>query len=177
MRYGDVILKKKEVLIWFILTLYFFWVDWKIGILCLVFMICMTFTAFLFYPRLQKLRIREYKARGLLNDSVYDRMGTLLKTISSNGQVKEELHFTAQELVHRKAEEDLRQVLLEPDDGLNVEVVGCDLVFFSFLSYITSLKFNFIEPMNDYSILNEHNKQSLSNQSNQSNYNVPLMDI
>ena len=184
----------------FVLTLYFFWVDWKIGILCLVFMICMTFTVFLFYPRLQKLRIREYKARESLNDSVYDRMGTLLKTISSNGQAKEELHFKDQELVHRKTEEEARvtswtyYVILDGvvflfivsilacyfhlftrnsqnSQNSSKRLIASFLVFFSFLSYITSLKFNFIEPMNDYSILNEHNKQSLSNQSNQSNQN------
>ena len=184
----------------FVLTLYFFWVDWKIGILCLVFMICMTFTVFLFYPRLQKLRIREYKARESLNDSVYDRMGTLLKTISSNGQAKEELHFKDQELVHRKTEEEARvtswtyYVILDGvvflfivsilacyfhlftrnsqnSQNSSKRLIASFLVFFSFLSYITSLKFNFIELMNDYSILNEHNKQSLSNQSNQSNQN------
>ena len=170
----------------FVLALYFFWVDWKIGTLCFVFLTCMTFTVFFFYPRLQKLRISEYKARESLNDSVYDRMGTLLKTIASNKQSKEELHFKEQELVHRKTEEEARviswtyYVIL---DGVVflfiVSILACYfhlftrnsvnsqnsskliasfLVFFSFVSYVTSLKFNFIELMNDYSILNEHNK-------------------
>lgn len=175
----------------FVLTLYFFWVDWKIGTLCLVFLICMTFTVFLFYPRLQKLRISEYKARESLNDSVYDRMGTLLNTIASNKQSKEELHFKDQELVHRKTEEEARvtswtyYVILHGVVFLFiVSILGCYfylftrksgnsqnsedsskrliasfLVFFSFLSYVTTLKFNFIELMNDYSILNEHNKR------------------
>ena len=182
----------------FVLTLYFFWVDWKIGILCLVFIICITFTVFLFYPRLQKLRIREYKARESLNDSVYDRMGTLLKTIASNRQVKEEVHFKELELDHRKTEEDARvtswryYVILDGvvflfivsilacyfhlftrnsqnSQNSSKRLIASFLVFFSFLSYVTSLKYNFIELMNDYSVLNEHNKRSLSNQSNQSN--------
>jgi len=172
----------------FVLTLYFFWVDWKIGILCLVFMICMTFTVFLFYPRLQKLRISEYKARESLNDSVYDRMGTLLKTITSNKQSKEELHFKEQELVHRKTEEEAMvtswtyYVILDGvvflfivsilscyfhlfkrnsgnSQNSSKKLIASFLVFFSFISYVTSLKFNFIELMNDYSILSEHNKR------------------
>lgn len=169
-----------------VLTFYFFWVDWRIGLLCLFFNICMTLTVFLFYPRLQKLRIKEYKARESLNDYVYDRMGTLLSTIASNAQSKEESYFKERELVHRKTEEKamvtswtyyvildgviflfIVSILLcyfhlfkrNSGNSSSKKLIASFLVFFSFISYVTSLKFNFIELMNDYSILSEHNKR------------------
>ena len=168
-----------------VISFYFFWVDWRLGLGCLFFVMSMVLTIFLLYPHLQKLSVDEYKTRESLNNMVYDRMGTLLRTIASNSQKKEESFFKKKEILHRRAHGKARVAywkyhlllytilfvfivgilvcyyfLFTTQKPTSKKLISSFLVFFSFLSYLSILNFNFIELMNDYAILNEHNNKN-----------------
>ena len=176
-----------------ILTLYYFFIDIKLGLLISLWLSVLIILLILSYSKIDKLKKEEYKVNEELNEKVNDRLTTFIQSIVDDSQDSELKTFKDIESLHNKLHKKYllytwdistllhivsfifisiilcyytKLLLNTKDPKKSKRLIGLFLVIFYLSGYITKLIYQILRLFTNLSILSKYQDEIKHDESN-----------